>query len=98
VNVCAACGAVQKHRLIVCENCNKPLVFQVTPLDQIIKEDLLGKDFAIDRKLFSFLNRSLIAQGYCCLVTLLEPPFVSIKVMDGDDPRALEKALNWPTT
>ena len=27
IHACAACGAVQKHRLIRCEQCGKPLVF-----------------------------------------------------------------------
>jgi hypothetical protein len=65
----------------------------MTPLDQIIREDLLGKIFAIDRKLFSFLSRCLNAEGYACRVTLPKDAemFVLIEVVEGDPMKLSEE-------
>jgi hypothetical protein len=99
--ICAACGAVQRHRLILCEECKQPLVFlsdppapKLVPLDRIIREDLLGQTFAIDRKLFPFLSRCLTAKGFACRVTLPKHggPYVLIEVMEIDLSRPAEQS------
>jgi hypothetical protein len=49
--VCSGCGAVQKDHLIVCEQCNKPLVFPESFVCPVCKSESY--------------NFNDIAEGYC---------------------------------